>query len=402
MNVMERVQINNVNKIINLSVVLIFLCFIGCKKNIETSTIDKGISTNVKIKHLPSVNDTLINIERYVDSIKYVELESVSGSEITSISDIFIDKDYIIVTTQKPSEVQFFHKDGKYSHKINRKGRGPGEYIDIDHTMIDTISKQILIFDHHNKRMNYYDYHGVFLRSINEFSQSAVIRDIINKPNGNFVCYNYDYYDDKYISGLWEVDSNGNIIKYYKEIQSQYPTISSGFAYYLYYTSEGYIGFFDQTFAEIGCINEDLQILQSFELSYKTGIDFRGQRLLSKEDLDQFYTVVNHMEKGRCRITHWNGNNNNIVILMDKNTGLAQVGMGINWIINKEIMPIGTFVPNNTNSILTSVISSSLVQAVLEDERDILAGVKELLGKGRDENQIIDMNPIIQFMYMKN
>ena len=108
------------------------------------------------------------------------------------------------------------------------------------------------------------------------------------------------------------------------------------------------------------------------------------------------------MEKGRCRITHWDGNNNNIVILMDKNTGLAQVGMGINWIINKEIMPIGTFVPNNTNSILTSVISSSLVQAVLEDERDILAGVKELLGKGRDENQIIDMNPIIQFMYMKN
>jgi hypothetical protein len=60
-----------------------------------------------------------------------------------------------------------FSKTGKFIAKIERNGRGPGEYMDLSDFDIDKIKRQIAVLDKTGRKLIYYKYTGEFLNEIN-------------------------------------------------------------------------------------------------------------------------------------------------------------------------------------------------------------------------------------------
>ena len=382
--------------------IVISIFFISCNKNKNTGFIDEENVSVFNLERMPTIKDPFIELDSFIDSVKYVELEVSPESLISVMSNIFICDKYIITVSKKDGEVLFFDSFGKYSHKINKKGKGPGEYIYLSHAMIDTKSEEVLIYDHDNRRLNYYSFDGRFKRSIDNFSQGAIIRQIINKSDGGFVCYTFDLLggEENYY-GIWEVDSTGNFVKYYREEQGEFPLSFPMNSYSLYHLPDNKIGFMDLINCNIGYIDDCLHVTQKFKFPGKTILDYKGIRSISNEESFKIFDVLSHFEKGACRVTTLGFEGNLLYVLYDKK---QQTFQSSSCILNKfenKPMLIGNPVPNNTTSVLTTVISADLISMLYNHpEKDANDLVKDIV-KDKNQDQILNMNPVIQIMYMK-
>ena len=385
-----------------LFVILSIFLLIGCNKKNSGFCVVKENGTTIMLERTPSVEDPLISLDNFIDSVKYIELELVPESILSRISDVFITDNYIIVIDQSQDIVLFFDKSGKYSHKISRKGKGPGEYTDISHAMIDTKAGEILIYNHDYRRVNYYNYDGTYLRAIDNFSNVAVIRDMINKPDGGFVCYTFDLMNgEECPCGLWEVDSNGKFVKYYQKEEYKYPIIFPYSNFSLYNLPDNKIGFTNYRTSEIGYIDEDLHITQSFELPGKTYSDFKSVESLTEDESLNLFVVFNNIEKGFCRLTEIGTGHSSFWILYDKKGGVAQSSNCIANQFNNSSMLIGRVIPNNTTSVLTTAIYSDFISMIMGHPQEEARNMVKDIVKGRSVDEVSDMNPIIQLIYMK-
>ena len=75
--------------------VVIYIFFISCNKKINTDFIDKENVSVFNLKRMPTVKDPFIELESFIDSVKYVELEVSPESLISVLSNIFICVKYI-------------------------------------------------------------------------------------------------------------------------------------------------------------------------------------------------------------------------------------------------------------------------------------------------------------------
>lgn len=382
--------------------IVISIFFISCNKNKNTGFIDEENVSVFNLERMPTIKDPFIELDSFIDSVKYIELEVSPESLIQVVSNIFVCDKFIIIVNKKQGEVLFFDSFGKYSHKINKKGKGPDEYIDLSQAMVDTKSEEVLIYDHSNRRLSYYNFDGRFKRSIDNFSHGAIIRQIINKSDGGFVCYTFDLHkvEDNYY-GIWEVDSTGNFVKYYREEQGEFPLSFPMNSYSLYHLPDNRIGFMDLINCNIGYIDDSLNVTQKFKFPGKTMLDYKGIRSISDEDSYKIFDVLSHFEKGSCRVTTLGFEGNILYVLYDKK---QQTFKSSSCILNKfqnKPMLIGNSVPNNTTSVLTTVIPVDLISMLYNhSDKDANDLVKDIV-KDKSKDQILDMNPIIQIVYMK-
>lgn len=119
------------------------------KVDIE-SEIDKGNFT--------------INLSDYIETIKYVPLETNSNCLIDRNPEFTVSNNSIVVKTL--SDCFIFEKEtGKFLNKISRKGRGPGEY---QSTMGFTNPfNQTIYFSEAGLKLLKFDFLGTFMKSIN-------------------------------------------------------------------------------------------------------------------------------------------------------------------------------------------------------------------------------------------
>lgn len=145
-----------------LLIFLISIILICCTNKNQQYHLEMGKASEDGIEIV--VSNKLINDYSFVKSARYVFLESTVP--IASVDRLIIYNDTIIILDKKMQSVYLFSINGNYISEINKKGRGPGEYVNIDDFTVDNDIKEIVVLDRNSNKLLYYDFEGEFQKDI--------------------------------------------------------------------------------------------------------------------------------------------------------------------------------------------------------------------------------------------
>lgn len=155
---------------------------------------------------------------------KILPLETNSECLIAQIDKLEIVNDTLYILDRQQDIIFVFDKTGKYLTKIDKKGRGPKEYITVSDFHVD--DGLIYISAGSNRKVMCYDLKGDLKKSFNtEYNISNITTD----SNYIYVYYNFSLYKDRYNVGVYDKKSN-RLFKRYKP----YPKQQAGIGYSKY------------------------------------------------------------------------------------------------------------------------------------------------------------------------
>jgi hypothetical protein len=127
--------------------------------------------------------------------VEYVPLET-NDDFLTQGIVLAIGKDFIIVRNRiNDGDIFFFDKTtGKGLKKINRRGQGPEEYVDVPWIALDEDIDEMFVNDMISRRILIYDLDGNFKRSFRH-KEGALFVNVYNFDRENLLCHdsNFDY-----------------------------------------------------------------------------------------------------------------------------------------------------------------------------------------------------------------
>jgi hypothetical protein len=387
-----------------LCAVSVFIGFIGCNRSSNVVCVD---DSNAIVAEISQIEERPVDISEFVDSVTFVTLETVPESLVAQIDQVMFVDSMIVLTDTKIGSLFFFDRNGKYLRKINRRGRGPGEYFDITKTLWNEQRKELLIWSLASRGLFFYSIDGTFLRSIGDFNDRLVIRDIIPTADGGYLCYRADRSRGSTpdnLTGLWRVDSIGNSEQILIERTTIHPLILSQFLFNLYPLSNGEIGLIDQYSANIYHTDgHSIRQYVRFDMPWKRLEDFPGVDDI--EVSEPFVSLHHHTEKGDMVLTEWIGSKvNYFVSLYSKRDGTVQVGRNVSVMVEGQPMPVMMNVATNDPSIMVSTISPLTIESIL-DSPQAPDGLKAIVGKlveGKERGQIESMNPVLMLLHVQN
>lgn len=375
--------------------VFLFSCKGGPVFRVDSSGATVVTLTNSSINY-----QGFFDTEQYVDSVKWVKLETTKDNLISVVSELLITDEWLIILDSKMGGILFFDHEGNYSHMIHRRGRGPQEYLSVGSLMIDEPNESIIVYDINQRKLIYYDYDGNFISSIENFSDRHLVRDIINLSTGEFLCYRQDYSAEA-LSGLWKVDKGGKFDSYIYQITETYPLVMSENRYALYRLPDNKVGFVDQNQADIYYTDGDsLYMRVRYEMPGKIANDFIGQETKT----DDYYMIMSNHEKGGLILTEWSSDQHKgFKTLFSKTSNQVEIGSLFNPQFTGGFILPGRLVRNNTYNVFTmwTFLSSLTMYIQPETPREIKDKVGVLFD-GMTETEIASSNPIIQLMYVKH
>jgi len=103
-------------------------------------------------------NSRTINIDDIAENITCENLTFPDSTDglLGEITDIFPFREYLVLHDYYEKAIHLFRPNGEWVNTLNKVGRGPGEYLDIEAFSIDYENKQIIIYDHPGKKFTFY------------------------------------------------------------------------------------------------------------------------------------------------------------------------------------------------------------------------------------------------------
>lgn len=126
---------------------------------------ENRLREQIVIDLLSNVQDTL-NYSSFVDSISYISLETTDQCLVGSIKDVIISDKYILVLDKILPVVWIFDKEGHYLTKIDRKGDGPEEYVNLSQFDYDRKKEHVLLLDSWTQSILFYGLDGSFVKEL--------------------------------------------------------------------------------------------------------------------------------------------------------------------------------------------------------------------------------------------
>jgi hypothetical protein len=374
-----------------LSVILL----VGC----EIKEKDNAFAVEIDIHQAKKKN-----ISEFVDSVRYIKLQTTKDNLIGYISKVFFTDDRIIVEDSQAEQILIFDNKGIFLDKIRRKGQGPGEYTNLSRSLYDPVHKIIMMYGEH--KMLFYNLNGENIREISNFNNNAIIRDIINLPNGNFLCYTYDLSPEKVgneASGLWEVDNSGNFIRSFFTYEKLYPIMHTFSNSYFTLLPQGKIGLRDAVFDGIYHYeNGRLRKYISYEVKNNNRYKYEGTTFIE----ENFITSLSSQDKGNYIFTKWTDLRERFCSVFSKKdqTTVLIYPMKNFWVTNNLVVPVNfDFIDSNKSEVLLTAISGDAILNAIK-ENNISPEIKETLRKTieeMEENEIVEINPVLQLLYIK-
>ncbi len=348
-----------------------------------------------------------IAMSEFIEEISYISLETTPKSFLSNIKAVFLDDDYIIVTSG--ATIFFFDSEGKYSHKIDKKGRGNGEYLSMSDVVVDSKNDKVMVYDLSSKRLLSYSYDGKFLEAIDNFSSSRYLRDIALLPNGNFLCSEYVHGGGEFepTAELWEVDPSGEIISDIIFSEFKHPTQSPSFT--LSHHSDGSILYSNvESDTDYLYHNGKTEILAKYDLQGRpvaatyAGMDnmsFSNDYWMKGKFLNsRTYTV----HKNNFIFARWHGQSEGqtYYTLINTKKKTIQSGNNIDCQLsnNQVIYPSavsekGVYyvaIENNIDGVISMVMDPNSI-----DDPEILSRF------GLNDTSLMNANPMIQLLHVK-
>ena len=109
----------------------------------------QGDNQNLGTAEIIELNPTeavdYINLSEIVDSVEYIRLKNENNEPMGSAIKVEVRDKYIYLTTIGPNVLFVFDKKGEFVAKLDREGRGPGEYLYIEGEFIDNDEKTVKV-----------------------------------------------------------------------------------------------------------------------------------------------------------------------------------------------------------------------------------------------------------------
>lgn len=176
-------------------------------------------STTININLLDFNNHSyLIKPEEFIDSMKYIPLQTTAESLITGIEKIKIFNNHIYILDVFNKSLLVFTNDGKFVRKIGREGRGPQEFINPIDFAIDKEQNKVLILDDKASKVLTFSLEGEYLEEsfvgfrFNDFFISNDSTYIVNTDvRTNHHNKHLENYKLLVVDKKWNVLSRGNL-----------------------------------------------------------------------------------------------------------------------------------------------------------------------------------------------
>lgn len=166
----------------------LLVLLVSCRNNIISEQNDKTSNEII----IETKLENKINISEIFSDVSYVKLESNIHSTIGSIGKMIVHDNKFYILDIKTSKILVFDLNGKYIFQISKQGRGPGEYLDVEDFLVDSVSNKIEILDDGNQKILIYDKIGNYLNErkhtfwadqFSKLSENAYLIFFNNYPN---------------------------------------------------------------------------------------------------------------------------------------------------------------------------------------------------------------------------
>lgn len=152
--------------------------------------------------------DEFIPLSEIADSIKCIKLQIDSGDAMGRIREIIIKKKYIYAVDISQQVIFVFNKEGLLVTKLNKKGRGPGEYSRIGPVFIDDDESYIEIVNYTGGKQSILRYKNLSFDYINTtLSYPDISANSVKRHKGLF--YFAIQQIDNHIN---DKDTNGDLV----------------------------------------------------------------------------------------------------------------------------------------------------------------------------------------------
>lgn len=131
-------------KLFKTTVFLILgIFFWGC---IEENATEKNVVLSVNAETAISAY-----LDDITTDIHIIELEFPDGIDLGRINHIKSYKDFILVFDRfQTRKITVFKNDGSFVGQLNKIGRGPGEYLNLDAFALDYINERLIVYERQN------------------------------------------------------------------------------------------------------------------------------------------------------------------------------------------------------------------------------------------------------------
>lgn len=143
---------------------------------------DKGADEYQVFKVDPS-SESKESFDYFYRLKEVIPLETTDSSVMGDIMKVVAVKDRIFVAPWNGKSIFIYDRKGKYLGRIDKEGRGPGEYLQISDFMVTEEPREITVYAREGK-LNFYDWEGNFLR---ERQLYAFISGVERLPDGGIV-----------------------------------------------------------------------------------------------------------------------------------------------------------------------------------------------------------------------
>ena len=145
-------------------------------------------ATGLTVLHPPlQTTEHLLHLSDIADSLSYIKLATDTSNLIGVIDKIIPLKDRILIVDKDITQtIYIFDKSGKFIRKINKKGRGPGEYLSLNDVAVDVSNKRLIVHDDMAQKISIFTYKGEFIEKIR---LDFITTSIAYLGNNRLACY---------------------------------------------------------------------------------------------------------------------------------------------------------------------------------------------------------------------
>ena len=377
-----------------LIIACLYLC--SCSSESGDNLYKSEIEVNPK-------SEEVIKLSEFVDDVKYVELEFSNESIIKRISAVYYSNGKYIIADRGTHTIFIFSDKGKFLSKFNRKGRANYEYLSLDNVMFDEQKEQIIVYDFNRRNLLYYTLSGECVATLNISAKcTRSFQDIINLPNGNFLCYEFMHgTQQSNYDGIWEMKPDGEIVRWLHRNELVHPCSSPVYA--MAYDPQGKIFIMNMEDNADMEYDDKLAYGVKYNMQGKTAKDFSG---LNNSDYapkwsqgEMFNTRRWAVKVGEYIFSKWSGEQRGEVYytLCNEQNGQVTCGRDVDYLSCKGAQALPSVVLNGKDAIEIipsnlkgSVVVPLYVESLMSEK---YASQSKTLLAGRD---IDDMNPILQ------
>ncbi|MDR1372245.1 MAG: 6-bladed beta-propeller [Dysgonamonadaceae bacterium] len=152
---------------------------LGCSKKKENSIASADV-----ISINPASAEEYINLSELVDSVQCIKLQIDSGDVMGEIQRIIIRDKYIYAKDKSLKQIFVFDKEGKFISKLDKRGQGPGEYINFSAFFVDEKEEYLELLNFRGKTIKIFKYDNIDFNFIESSSLPGVSYNSCRKQNG--------------------------------------------------------------------------------------------------------------------------------------------------------------------------------------------------------------------------